>query len=150
LPDYTTKGFVKSQARVDVSRLKLHEARHTHSSPLRVRASRCASSPSGSGKGRVRDVGRVRRRDPGGRRQGRRRVLLGLLGCVKNEMPKIVSTALANGLSTAPEVALWTASPQVTVAPPASQNANLAPSVEGQVIRLAARHAKLRRDGYAK
>ena len=34
--------------------------------------------------------------------------------------------------------------------PPASQNANLAPLVEGQAISLAARHAKVRREGYAK
>lgn len=36
------------------------------------------------------------------------------------------------------------------VAPPASQNANLAPLVEGQAISLAARHAKVRREGYTK
>ena len=33
-------------------------------------------------------------------------------------------------------------------APPAPQNANLAPVVEGPAISLAARHAKVRRDGY--
>jgi integrase len=34
LPDFVTKSFVKSQAGVDVPRLKLHEARHTHASLL--------------------------------------------------------------------------------------------------------------------
>ena len=36
------------------------------------------------------------------------------------------------------------------VAPPASQNANLEPLIEGPAISLAARHAKVRRDGYAR
>ena len=35
-------------------------------------------------------------------------------------------------------------------APPASQNANLEPLVEGPAISLAARHTKVRREGYAK
>jgi hypothetical protein len=35
-------------------------------------------------------------------------------------------------------------------APPASQNANLEPLIEGPAISLAARHAKVRRDGYAR
>ncbi|MHB8497715.1 MAG: hypothetical protein ACYDES_06915 [Acidimicrobiales bacterium] len=35
-------------------------------------------------------------------------------------------------------------------APPASHNANLEPLVEGLAISLAARHAKVRREGYAK
>jgi integrase len=33
-PDYVTKAFVKSQAGIDVPRLKLHEARHTHATIL--------------------------------------------------------------------------------------------------------------------
>jgi hypothetical protein len=33
---------------------------------------------------------------------------------------------------------------------PASHNAKLEPVVEGPAITLAARHAKIRRDGYAK
>jgi len=34
LPDYVTKTFVKSQAGIEVPRLKLHEARHTHATLL--------------------------------------------------------------------------------------------------------------------
>lgn len=34
LPDYVTKAFVKSQAGIEVPRLKLHEARHTHATIL--------------------------------------------------------------------------------------------------------------------
>jgi len=34
------------------------------------------------------------------------------------------------------------------VAPPASQNANLEPLIAGPAISLAARHTKVRRDGY--
>ena len=41
----------------------------------------------------------------------------------------------------------WLAS---ELAPPASQNANYEPVVEGPAITLAARHAKVRREGYAK
>ena len=36
------------------------------------------------------------------------------------------------------------------VAPPTSQNANLEPLVEAPAISLAARYAKVRREGYAK
>jgi hypothetical protein len=36
------------------------------------------------------------------------------------------------------------------LAPPASHNAKLEPVVEGPAITLTARHAKVRRDGYAK
>ena len=36
------------------------------------------------------------------------------------------------------------------LAPPASQNANLEPLVEAPAISLAARYAKVRREGYAK
>jgi hypothetical protein len=36
------------------------------------------------------------------------------------------------------------------MAPPASHNANLDPVVEGPAISLAARHVKVRREGYAK
>ncbi len=35
-------------------------------------------------------------------------------------------------------------------APPASHNANLEPLIEGPAISLAARHAKVRREGYVK
>jgi len=38
----------------------------------------------------------------------------------------------------------------ITMAPPASRNANLEPLVEGPAITLAARHAKVRREGYVK
>ncbi|MHB1821285.1 MAG: hypothetical protein ACYCTL_01710 [Acidimicrobiales bacterium] len=36
------------------------------------------------------------------------------------------------------------------MAPPASHNANLEPLVEGPAISLAAAHAKVRREGYAR
>jgi hypothetical protein len=39
---------------------------------------------------------------------------------------------------------------QITRVPPASHNANLVPLVEGPAISLTARHAKVRRDGYAR
>jgi hypothetical protein len=38
----------------------------------------------------------------------------------------------------------------LVLAPPASHNANYEPVVEGPTITLAARHAKVRREGYAK
>ena len=38
----------------------------------------------------------------------------------------------------------------VGLAPPASHNANYEPVVEGPAITLAARHAKVRREGYSK